>query len=81
MIEHGLPGVTSMVGVGHTDWARDYERSRQGLASGDSYALGTAAFQRALADAGLHRNDIDGLIVGPTTAYERMREVLGLNTR
>jgi acetyl-CoA acetyltransferase len=37
--------------------------------------------KRAVADAGLARDDIDGLIVGPTTAYERMGEVLGVNPR
>jgi len=77
----GLSGAASVVGVGHTDWGRDYERSRQGLQAGDSYGLGAMAFQRALDDAGLKRDDIDGLIVGPKTAYERMGEVLGLNTR
>ena len=81
MNEHGLRGAASVVGVAHTDWTEDYERSRQGLHSADSYGLGATAFQRALADAGLRRDDIDGLIVGPTTAYERMGEVLGLNTR
>src|SRR5690606_19925559 len=39
------------------------------------------AFQSALRDSGIPREDIDGLIVGPTTAYQRMGEVLGLNVR
>jgi acetyl-CoA acetyltransferase len=76
-----LRGVASVAGVGHTDWSADYERSRQGLQGPDSYGLGALAFRRALDDAGLTREDIDGLIVGPKTAYERMGEVLGLNTR
>jgi acetyl-CoA acetyltransferase len=39
------------------------------------------AFSQALRDSGLQRDDIDGLIAGPTTAYERMGEVLGINPR
>jgi acetyl-CoA acetyltransferase len=82
-IDRGLGGAAAVVGVGNTDWGQDYERSRKGEsnASGDSYALGALAFRRALADASLARDDVDGLIVGPKTAYERVGEVLGLNTR
>lgn len=39
------------------------------------------AFLEALKDAGISREDIDGLIAGPTTAKERMGEILGLDVR
>ena len=39
------------------------------------------AYSRALADSGLDHRDIDGLVVGPTLAYEPTAEMLGLNVR
>ncbi|MBJ3777068.1 thiolase family protein [Acuticoccus mangrovi] len=78
----GLSKVASVVGVGHTDWHTDYRAQRAGeKATLDSVGLGALAFVRALEDSGLKRDDIDGLIVGPTTPYERMGEVLGLDVR
>ena len=74
-------GVAAVTGVGHTDWVQDYRRVRNGEKPFDSYGYAAQAFSRALDDAGLVRSDIDGLIVGPTTAYERMGEVLGLDPR
>jgi acetyl-CoA acetyltransferase len=71
----------AVVGVANTDWVEDYRRVRAGEKPFDSYGYGAVAFTRALADAGLTRDDVDGLIVGPTTAYERMGEVLGVNPR
>lgn len=76
-----LKCVASVVGVGHTDWKGDHARVRAGEKPADSYGYGAAAFVEALKDSGLSRSDIDGLIVGPTTAYERMGEVLGINPR
>ncbi|MDQ6213469.1 thiolase family protein [Achromobacter insolitus] len=67
--------------MGHTDWVEDYRRVRNGEKPFDSYGYATQAFKRALDDAGLRREDIDGLIVGPTTAYERMGEVLNIDPR
>lgn len=78
----GLHKVAGVVGVGNTDWRADYLAQRGGAAATyDSVGLGALSFVRALADAGLRREDIDGLIVGPTTPYERMGEVLGLDVR
>ncbi len=74
-------GVAAVAGVGHTDWVEDYRRVRNGEKPFDSYGYATLAFKRALDDAGLRREDIDGLIVGPTTAYERMGEVLNIDPR
>jgi acetyl-CoA acetyltransferase len=76
-----LRRAAAVVGVGHTDWAGDWKRVRASEKPTDSYGYGALAFREALADVGLTRDDIDGLIVGPTTAYERMSEVLGINPR
>ena len=76
-----LRRVAAVAGVGHTDWAGDWKRVRTGEKPTDSYGYGALAFREALADVGLTRADIDGLIVGPTTAYERMSEVLGIDPR
>src|SRR5690606_37319071 len=47
----------------------------------DSTGYATLAFNRALEDAGITRDEVDGLIVGPTTAYERMGEILNIDPR
>lgn len=71
----------AIVGIGHSDWVGDWNRVRAGERPTDSSGYAATAFRNALADSGLKREDIDGLIVGPTTAYERMGEVLGLNVK
>lgn len=76
-----LGRVAAVVGVGHSDWVDDWQRVRAGERPDDSYGYGASAFRNALADAGITRGQIDGLIAGPTTAYERMGEVLKLNVR
>lgn len=76
-----LKRVAAVVGVGHTDWVRDWNRVRAGERPDDCYGYAAGALRNALADAGIDRSRIDGLIVGPTTAYERMAEVLGMNVR
>lgn len=76
-----LSRAAAVVGVGHTDWIGDWHAVRAGGKPTDSYGYAAGAFKRALEEAGLKRDDIDGLIVGPTTAYERMSEVLGINPR
>jgi acetyl-CoA acetyltransferase len=76
-----LKRVAAIVGVGHSDWVGDWARVRNGERPGDCYAYGASAFCNALADANMTRAQIDGLIVGPTTAYERMAEVLNMNVR
>ena len=77
----GLRRVAAVVGVGHTDWSADWLRTRAGEIPSDSAGYAATAFRRSLTDAGLSRDDIDGLIVGPTTAYERMGEILGIDAR
>ncbi|SAK92905.1 thiolase family protein [Caballeronia catudaia] len=76
-----LGGIAAIVGVGHTDWPDDYRRVRAGERPRDAVGYGVSAFVDALDDAGLSKNQIDGLIVGPTTSYERVGEVLGLDVR
>ncbi|MGR3742821.1 MAG: thiolase family protein [Pseudooceanicola nanhaiensis] len=71
----------AVVGIGHTDWVGDWHRVRAGERPDDCYGYATTAFRAALADSGLTRDRIDGLIVGPTTAYERMAEVLKMDVR
>ncbi len=71
----------AIVGIGHTDWRQDWARVRAGETPNDAYGYGATAFKRALADAGIERGEIDGLIAGHTTAYERTGEILGLNVR
>ena len=74
--------VAAVVGIGHTDWRADWAASREGRpATADAYGQAARAFRAALADAGLQRADVDGLIVGPTTAHERMGEILGMDLR
>ncbi len=71
----------AVVGIGHTDWVGDWARCRAGERPNDSYGYGVAALRNALADAKINRGEIDGLIAGPTTAYERMGELTGINPR
>lgn len=71
----------AVAGIGNTDWAGDYRRVRSGEKPEDSYGYGALAFRKALADSGFKKEDIDGLIVGPTIAYERTGETLGINPR
>ncbi|WP_448624395.1 thiolase family protein [Geodermatophilus sp. URMC 64] len=78
-LTQALSGQVSVVGVGDTDYADDWRRARDGQVCDDSYGYAQRAFVRALADAGLTKQDVDGLIVGPTLAYERTAEVLGLD--
>ena len=65
---HGLKGLSNMlaiVGVGETDYAADYPASRAGKPTTDHFGFGIRAFKAALADAGLRREDVDGLATYP----------------
>jgi acetyl-CoA acetyltransferase len=75
----GLSKVAAVIGVGQSDYVGDHARVRAGEKPYDSYGYAALAFNNALRDAGISRDEIDGLIVGPTIAYERMGEILGLN--
>jgi acetyl-CoA acetyltransferase len=81
MADKNLSRVAAVVGVGHTDYRGDWARVRAGEKPRDSVGYAADAFKAALADAGLKASDIDGLIVGNTTPYERMGEVLGIDAK
>jgi acetyl-CoA acetyltransferase len=81
MADRNLAKVAAVVGVGQTDYRGDWARVRAGEKPRDSVGYAADAFKVALADSGLQKSDIDGLIVGPTTAYDRMGEVLGLDVK
>src|SRR5512132_1040415 len=80
-----LKDTVAIVGVGETDYAADY-RGAGGKAVGkgegryDSYTLASRALKRALDDAGLRKDDIDGLCTANLSS-ERASEVWGLNPR
>jgi acetyl-CoA acetyltransferase len=80
-----LSGRVAIVGVGDTDYARDYQASREPDARKgapvESAVYGISALRRALDDAELTKDDIDGLVVGPTLHYERTAELAGLDVR
>lgn len=71
----------AVIGIGTSDFVADWQCVRAGEKPTDSYGYGAIAFRVALTDAGIDRSDIDGLIAGPSTTYERMTEILGLETR
>jgi len=77
-----MSGRVAVVGVGDTDYGKDYRtplgtRQRGVPSERDSYALAVEAFKRALADSGLKKEDIDGLLVNGAP-YWRIAEILGL---
>lgn len=82
-----LSRVAAIVGVGESDYAKDYRASRQKKAAyvaPDGLSLATVAFERALADSGLGRDDIDGMNAcfmygGP--APQDVAEALGIRPR
>ena len=61
----------AVVGVGHTRYGK--------LPEYDAYELGLWALREALADCGLHFEDIDGLIVNRIPDYQRFCEIAGVN--
>ena len=63
----------AIVGVGATAYGSFPET--------DEYGLAADAFRRAIADCGLDKNQIDGLLVCRIPSYFRMGEVLGLDSR
>ena len=81
-----LKDSVAIVGVGETDYGADYrgeggQAMKKGEAKYDSYTLASRALKRALDDAGLKKDDIDGLCVGPTLSGERASELWGMNPR
>jgi acetyl-CoA acetyltransferase len=59
-----LSRAAAIVGVGNTDYGADYRAARAGdpaYVPPDALGLARTAFERALADCGLDRSDVDGL--------------------
>jgi acetyl-CoA acetyltransferase len=63
----------AIVGVGTTAYGSFPEA--------DEYGLAAEAFRSAIADCGISKDDIDGLLVCRIPSYFRMGEVLGLDPR
>ena len=64
--ERELSDRAAIVGIGETDYGPDYRAARRqepGYDAPTSQSLALIAFERALADAGLTRQDVDGLHV------------------
>jgi acetyl-CoA acetyltransferase len=81
-----LSRTAAIVGVGDTDYAADYQASRtkpEGYRPATVESLATTAFERALADSGLRRQDVDGLslcsLPGPDVSA--MARALGIEPR
>lgn len=71
----GFDDEIAIVGVGTTDFgvlARDREARRSG------YDLAAEAFSLALADAGMDKKEVDGLLCARIPSYTRMADILGL---
>src|SRR5438105_710366 len=78
-----LKDTVAIVGVGETDYAADYrsptgKAAEKGSRATDSYSLASRALKRALDDAGLRKDDIDGLCVAGISS-ERACELWGLD--
>ncbi len=63
----------AVVGVGNTKYGNFPET--------DDYGLGADAFRAAVADCGIDKNEIDGLLVCRIPYYARMGEILGISPR
>lgn len=82
-----LRNKAAIVGLGESDYHADYQAARArapGYEGHTSESLAVLAFERALADSGLKREDIDGLSVsflygGPSP--EETAELLGIKPR
>jgi len=70
-----LRGKAAIVGVGTTPFAELYKIPENPRSA---YDLAVDAFGRALADSGLEKSDIDGLLCARIPAYAHMADLLGL---
>ncbi|MDP6783737.1 MAG: thiolase family protein, partial [Dehalococcoidia bacterium] len=66
---------TALVGVGSTDFSSMYRNLDPDRSD---YDLGLQAFQGALEDSGLKKDDIDGVIVTRIASYQTMAHMLSL---
>src|ERR1700749_1001687 len=70
---NNLKDKIAVIGVGNTKYGNFPEI--------DDYGLAAQAFRNAVADCGIDKNKIDGLLVSRIPYYARMGEILGLNPR
>jgi len=63
----------AVIGVGNTAYGSFPET--------DEYGLAAQAFRSAVADCGIDKNEVDGLVVCRIPYYARMGEVLGIDPR
>ena len=70
---HALKDKVAVVGVGHTSYGSFPET--------DDFGLGAEAFKNAMADCGLEKSQIDGLMVCRVPSYARMGDILGIRPR
>lgn len=71
----GKADATAIVGVGNTSFADLYGNLDR---DHSAFALGAEAFVAALADSGLEKSEIDGVLVCRIPDYARMCEILGI---
>jgi acetyl-CoA acetyltransferase len=69
----GMRDQICVVGVGNTSYGNFPET--------DAYGLGIEALNKALDDAGLTLDDVDGMIVNRIPSYERFSEMIGLRNQ
>lgn len=65
----------AIIGVGSTEFSALYRNRDQ---TRSDYDLGVQAFIEALADSGLERDAIDGLLTARVPSYQHMADLLGL---
>ena len=66
-----LKDLVAVIGVGNTAYGR--------FPDTDEYGLGAQAFRSAIADCGISKQQVDGLLVCRVPYYARMGEVLGID--
>ncbi len=76
----------AVVGVGDTDYGKDYRRggATTGRGSGapyDGFGLAAQAFKRALEDGGIKKEEVDGVITSGDIDNTRFCELVGINPR
>lgn len=73
MPDQALRNKVAVIGVGNTTFGR--------LPGNSAYDLGIWALKEALADAGLSKGDLDGVIVNRIPDYQRFCEMMGISPR
>jgi acetyl-CoA acetyltransferase len=74
-MDHSIRDKVAIVGVGTTDFGALY---RDRGTERSAYDLGAWAFREALADAGLDKSSVDGIITSRLPSYPRVADMLGL---